>query len=447
MSSGQQAIARSIRAMLAQHRDVFSVIDPRETRQQILARLPDQGAECHDFLARIEERVTSDQLLIPRNVRLLRDDANVMTFRGHSGLVLHVAALPDGLALSASSDRTCKALGPGLGGMPARPGGTFRVRQSRRGAARRKRALSASSDHALRLWDLASGRCLHVLEGHSGPVNQVAALPGGGRALSASSDKSLPALGPRLGGMPARPSGTFRLGQTRRGAARRARALGVMGRDDPVALGRRLGEMLARAGGTFEYHQSRRGAARRPRRSRRHRRQDPAALGPRPGKMPAGPKRAFRSGNQVATLPDGRALSASGDGTLRLWDVASGECLRALEGHSGSVTYIAALPEGRVLSASDYNTLRLWDLASGECLRVLEGHSFWVRHVMPLPDERALSASYDKTLRLWDLATCQCLRVLEGHSGWVNQVAALPDGRALSASEDRTLRLWDLASG
>src|SRR5271165_6169886 len=106
VSSGQQAIARAIRAMLAQHRDVFSVIDPRETRQQILARLSDKDAECHDFVARIAEQVNSDQPLIPRNLRLLRDDANIMTFRGHSSGVTHVAALPDGRALSASSDGT-----------------------------------------------------------------------------------------------------------------------------------------------------------------------------------------------------------------------------------------------------------------------------------------------------------------------------------------------------
>ena len=151
--------------------------------------------------------------------------------------------------------------------------------------------------------------------------------------------------------------------------------------------------------------------------------------------------------DHVAALPDGRALSASGDSTLRLWDLASGQCLRVLEGHSSIVVHVAALPDGRAISASKDNTLRLWDLASGKCLRVLEGHSDQVSHVAALPDGRALSASEDNTLRLWDLASGQCLRVLKGHSDAVTHVAALPDGRALSASWDNTLRLWDLASG
>ena len=99
---------------------------------------------------------------------------------------------------------------------------------------------SASDDRRLRLWDLASGECLRVLKGHSGPVNHVAALAGG-RALSVSDDRRLRlwdlASGEclRLGGMPARPGGTFRSGHGCRGAARRARPFGR--RQDPAALG------------------------------------------------------------------------------------------------------------------------------------------------------------------------------------------------------------------
>src|SRR5271165_4544358 len=189
VSSGQQEIAQSIRAMLAQHRDVFSVIDPRETRQQILARLPDQGGECREYLARIERRVNSDQLLAPRNVRLLRDDANVMTFRGHSGGVMHVAALPDGRALSASDDNTLRlwdlASGECLRVLEGHSGPVTHVAALAGGCA-----LSASDDRHLRLWDLVSGECLRVLEGHSRRVNHVAALPGA-RALSASDDRHL----------------------------------------------------------------------------------------------------------------------------------------------------------------------------------------------------------------------------------------------------------------
>ena len=74
-------------------------------------------------------------------------------------------------------------------------------------------------------------------------------------------------------------------------------------------------------------------------------------------------------------LPDGRALSASWDKTLRFWDPASGQCLRVLQGHTNSVKHVVALPDSRALTASWDETLRLWDLASGQRLRVPGGHS------------------------------------------------------------------------
>ena len=55
---------------------------------------------------------------------------------------------------------------------------------------------------------------------------------------------------------------------------------------------------------------------------------------------PGGPLRQIRIGHTsavcaVAFLPDGcRALSGSGDNTLRLWDLATGQTLRTLEGHT-----------------------------------------------------------------------------------------------------------------
>ena len=80
---------------------------------------------------------------------------------------------------------------------------------------------------------------------------------------------------------------------------------------------------------------------------------------------------------------------------MRLWDLATGQSLRTLEGHTDAVSAVAVLPDGRrALSGSDDNTLRLWDLASGETLRTLEGHTARVSAVAVLPDgSRALSGS------------------------------------------------------
>jgi WD40 repeat protein len=147
--------------------------------------------------------------------------------------------------------------------------------------------------------------------------------------------------------------------------------------------------------------------------------------------------------------PDGkRALSGAMDNTIYLWDVKTGKKVQSFEGHKGGAHSVAISPNGQyALSGSwEGKTLRLWDVATGKLVREFIGHEAGVPRVAFSRDGcRAISGSKDKTVRLWDVATGKELHCFTGHTDTVWGVAFSPDDRfALSASQDKTLRLWRL---
>jgi WD40 repeat protein len=82
------------------------------------------------------------------------------------------------------------------------------------------------------------------------------------------------------------------------------------------------------------------------------------------------------------------------------------------------------------------NCVRLWDTATGLCLREFVGHSQRVWGLAWSPDQRlVLSGSWDNTARLWNADSSACLRVLEGHTDFVRATAFSSDGqRAVTAA-------------
>ena len=281
-----------------------------------------------------------------------------------------------------------------------------------------KTLASASDDGTVRLWDLATRKAVGApLTGHIGPVTSVAFSPDGKTLASAGADNMV-----RLWDL-ANPN-PKPVGLT----GHRSRVTSVAFSPD--------GKTLASAGydGTVRLWDL----------------ASPKRVG--------APLTGFRSPIlSVAFSPDGKTLATGDYSNVRLWDVASRQALpeqlKGDKGHSGWVNGLAFSPDGKTLaSASGDMTVRLWNLASRQLLGdPLTGHSGFVNSVTFSPDGKTLaSAGYDGTVRLWDLASPNPKPVgapLTGHSSVVTSVAFSPDGKTLaSAGADNTVRLWDLAN-
>jgi WD40 repeat protein len=149
--------------------------------------------------------------------------------------------------------------------------------------------------------------------------------------------------------------------------------------------------------------------------------------------------------------PDGRRiLTTSDDGTARVWDADSRQLLATLLGHSGGVQNAAFSPDGRrILTASADKTARVWDARSGQLLATLLGHTSIVGSAVFSPDgQHILTASEDRTARVWDARSGRLLATLLGHTNYISGAVFSPDGqRIVTASSDATARIWDAVSG
>ncbi len=152
--------------------------------------------------------------------------------------------------------------------------------------------------------------------------------------------------------------------------------------------------------------------------------------------------------NAVAIHPNGTlAVSGSTDGSLRVWDLQSGELLNTINLRGGAVLSVAFSPTGRLIAAGmEDNSVRLWDIDNRiEQIR-LSGHQAPVASVAFSPDGRTLaSGSVDRTIRLWDTDTGEVQGVLDWHFGTVYSLDFNSDGTQLvSGSGDWSLIIWDV---
>ena len=194
----------------------------------------------------------------------------------------------------------------------------------------------------------------------------------------------------------------------------------------------------------------------------------------------------------IALSPDGHvAVSASFDGTIRLWDLKTGQTVKelpikkmpllavsfspdgqyiaysyavdedcsiyiwnlnknchqcVLRGHESVIRFISFHHDGSSLvTASNDGTVRIWDISKGKCKKVMRDDGKFMLSAVYSPDDSYIAAaSYDKYVRIWSAASGKLIHKLDGHTDIVTNVSFSPNGGMLaSGSEDNNICIWD----
>ncbi|KAL6716909.1 hypothetical protein ACLMJK_004821 [Lecanora helva] len=138
-------------------------------------------------------------------------------------------------------------------------------------------------------------------------------------------------------------------------------------------------------------------------------------------------------------------VSGGCDRDVRVWNMATGQSIHTLRGHTSTVRCLKMLNAKTAVSGSRDTTLRVWDLVTGTCQNTLMGHQASVR-CLELHGDLVVSGSYDTTAKIWSISTGQCLRTLQGHFSQIYAIAF--DGKRIATgSLDTSVRIWNPHDG
>jgi WD40 repeat protein len=160
------------------------------------------------------------------------------------------------------------------------------------------------------------------------------------------------------------------------------------------------------------------------------------------------------AGDAIAFAPNNRTLAASDEnGTILLWDCASGKSPGQWKGDQSRCHALAFSPDGKLMaSMDDQSSVRLWDAAAGRELRRFQvtEYSCNLAELAFSPDGKILGASCGDTLVFWSTKTNRIVRTVPLPSGWSWHQPMLvfsPDGKLVTTERDDTICLLEVSSG
>jgi WD40 repeat protein len=411
----------------------------------------------------------------------VRDGSKVVELRKHTDLVRGVSATETGTRI-ASCSKDCTIIiweTANAAALFILTGHTAVVRAVHITTAG---VISCSNDKTVRLWNAATGKCEIIMHGHTGDVRDVCMNANNSVAVSCSFDQTVKVWDLRTGKEVASLTGhtdkVFGVAVNGEGSVAVSCSWDMSIRIWDIDTGQNLDELappsalnsfLGRGSSFVKL---------------------PFAT---PTRIQAHDVREIQAHEKeilgVAITADGNeAVTCSVDGTIRLWELDTGEQLVKLEGHTdwawgvvitpdgaraascgrdrvvlvwdmvlrriwkklvhvGEVVCVALFDDGSTAVTGQGKDVLVWNVILSKLTATLPGHTETVRCVA-ISNGRIVSGSQDASLRVWafDGDKWSCNQVLKGHSHTVRGVS-VQSNVILSGSQDQSLRTWDLENG
>ena len=283
---------------------------------------------------------------------------------------------------------------------------------------------SGSADKTIKLWDVETGKCRQTLEGHTREVRSLA-FSTGNRLVSGSFDRTV-----RLWD-----TTTGNLLKTLKGHVDQIWAVTANPQTDTIASGDKSQIIKLWNAESGKCLTTIRGYA-----------------------------------NWIWTIAiscNGLLASGGLDKDIRLWNPETGTVTATLKGHQNMIWSVKFSADGQLLaSCSDDATIKLWNIATGECLNTFQDttpRGVWTlefsnansQHSKPFSSDRVspdgkflIGGRTNGLIQIWDVLTGNLIHSIEAHDGWIWNVTFSPNEQYFaSCSKDRTVKFWDINTG